>query len=70
MHEILRDLATMFDGYHQLRKFADANHCKIINKTKENIQVPNMKKVKITQNFFPKKWKKKLILLQMNVYLS
>ena len=36
MHEILRDLATMFDGYHQLRKFADANHCKIINKTKDS----------------------------------
>lgn len=33
MHEILRDLAWMFDGYHQLRKYADAVGCKIINKT-------------------------------------
>lgn len=33
MHEILRDLAMMFDGYQQLREFADINNCIIINKT-------------------------------------
>lgn len=35
MHEVLRDLAQMFDSYWELRKFADSqNDIKIINKSK------------------------------------
>ena len=34
MHEALRDFAQMFDGYHQLRKYADFRGCKIVNCTK------------------------------------
>lgn len=36
MHEILRDLAQMFDSYHQLRKYADSLHCHIVNMTKNS----------------------------------
>lgn len=36
MHEILRDLAYMFEGYHNLRKYADMNNCKVRNMTKES----------------------------------
>lgn len=33
MHEILRDLAFMFESYHQLREYSDFVGCKIINNT-------------------------------------
>lgn len=33
MQEILRDLAFMFEGYHDLRKYADKKKCKIYNMT-------------------------------------
>lgn len=33
MHEILRDLAWMFDGYHNLREYADIRGCRVVNKT-------------------------------------
>ena len=36
MHEILRDLAQMFDSYHQIRKYADSLHCHIVNMTKNS----------------------------------
>lgn len=36
MHEILRDLAQMFDSYHFIRKYADQVGCKIINCTKNS----------------------------------
>lgn len=36
MHEILRDLAQMFDSYHQIRWYADKVGCKIINRTKRS----------------------------------
>lgn len=36
MHEVLRDLAQMFDSYHQLRKYADFRDCKIVNCTKDS----------------------------------
>ena len=36
MHEILRDLAWMFDGYHKLREYADRKGCKIINHTPDS----------------------------------
>ncbi len=36
MHEILRDLAWMFDGYHVLREYADSMGCRIINKTNDS----------------------------------
>lgn len=34
MHEILRDLAQMFDSYHIIRKYADYRNCRILNCTK------------------------------------
>lgn len=34
MHNILRDLAHMFDSYWQVREYADMEHCRVINKTK------------------------------------
>lgn len=36
MHEALRDLAWMFDGYHILREYADTMGCRIINKTPDS----------------------------------
>lgn len=36
MHEILRDLAQMFDSYHQIRDYADSQHCHIVNMTKNS----------------------------------
>lgn len=33
MHEILRDLAYMFEGYHLLREYANRNNCVICNMT-------------------------------------
>lgn len=36
MHEILRDLALMFEGYQQLKEYADNKHCRIINMTKDS----------------------------------
>ncbi len=36
MHEILRDLAWMFDGYYKLREYADNIGCRIINKTPDS----------------------------------
>lgn len=36
MHEILRDLAWMFDGYHQLREYADSVGCEIVNHTPDS----------------------------------
>lgn len=36
MHEILRDLASMFDSYHFLKRYADARGCRIINCTKNS----------------------------------
>lgn len=36
MHEVLRDLALMFDGYHQLREYAEIEGCRIVNKTKDS----------------------------------
>lgn len=36
MHEILRDLAYMFEGYHDLREYADMNNCKVRNMTEES----------------------------------
>ena len=36
MHEILRDLAWMFDGYHRLQSYAELKGCRIINKTKDS----------------------------------
>lgn len=37
MHEILRDLAQMFDSYHQLRSFADSlGDVRIVNYTKDS----------------------------------
>lgn len=33
MHEILRDLANMFDGYHELKQYAERKKCVIINCT-------------------------------------
>ena len=36
MHEVLRDLAQMFDSYHQIRWYADKVGCKIINRTKRS----------------------------------
>ena len=36
MHEVLRDLAQMFDSYHYVRKYADQVGCKIINCTKNS----------------------------------
>lgn len=36
MHEILRDLAQMFDSYHQIRKYSDYRKCRIVNYTKHS----------------------------------
>lgn len=37
MHEVLRDLAHMFDSYHELQNYANyINNTKIINKSKES----------------------------------
>lgn len=36
MHEILRDLAWMFDSYHQIRKYADKRKCLVLNYTKKS----------------------------------
>ena len=36
MHEVLRDLAQMFDSYHYIRKYADEAGCRIINCTKNS----------------------------------
>ncbi|WP_455674545.1 hypothetical protein [Phocaeicola sp.] len=36
MHEILRDLALMFEGYYQLREYADVKGCRIVNKTSDS----------------------------------
>lgn len=36
MHEILRDLAWMFDGYHQLQEYAESSDCKIVNCTPDS----------------------------------
>lgn len=36
MHEVLRDLAQMFDSYHDIRKYADYKHCHILNYTKNS----------------------------------
>ena len=36
MHEILRDLALMFESYHQLREYADSTGCQILNKTPDS----------------------------------
>lgn len=34
MHEVLRDLANMFDSYHRIKRYADYMECHIVNKTK------------------------------------
>ena len=34
MHEVLRDLAQMFDSYHAIREYADKCGCRILNLTK------------------------------------
>lgn len=36
MHEILRDLALMFEGYQHLKEYADSKNCHIINMTKDS----------------------------------
>ncbi len=36
MHEVLRDLALMFDSYHMIRDYADYRGCKIFNCTKDS----------------------------------
>lgn len=36
MHEILRDLAWMFDGYHRLQSYAESKGCRIINNTPDS----------------------------------
>jgi len=36
MHEILRDLAYMFEGYHEIKKYAYIKNCKIINCTENS----------------------------------
>lgn len=35
MHEILRDLAYMFEGYYELKRYADMRNCRIYNMTKQ-----------------------------------
>lgn len=36
MHEILRDLAQMFDSYHCIKEYADSKHCRVLNYTKNS----------------------------------
>lgn len=36
MHEILKDLSSMFEGYHSLRNYADKSLCKILNMTRDS----------------------------------